>query len=359
VLKKQVHRGAEAPGHVSDIDPYALMFDELIAHYKTNGQPEDVLILQQCLYLKCACKLSEPLDEGQEANFKRKILASYAKRWGWSRKTLYHLDNQQEWSFKQRVQLSTRIHRFLIKCYRRISKELSNQQQSLDQKDMTVLGRRLSTFYGKKTDKIEFLRSAFDVSLYCEKVTVALKQLKNGGEVWSVYAGDLLSKSGIIDESQKMAQASSAIGLMMWCVSSKVIDAKSTVYLDYNYGEISELDLNDLVRHLCKYLPAVKVSTLPRSDLLAPERIKTCLAIVNFPTLRQKAVVEDVAVLYTTTWGETFLKHGEEVLDNLWYELREVTPQPACHVMVPRGNQQARIIGQFMESSDISFNVLY
>lgn len=359
VLKKQVHRGAEAPGHVSDIDPYALMFDELIAHYKTNGQPEDVLILQQCLYLKCACKLSEPLDEGQEANFKRKILASYAKRWGWSRKTLYHLDNQQEWSFKQRVQLSTRIHRFLIKCYRRISKELSNQQQSLDQKDMTVLGRRLSTFYGKKTDKIEFLRSAFDVSLYCDKVTVALKQLKNGGEVWSVYAGDLLSKSGIIDESQKMAQASSAIGLMMWCVSSKVIDAKSTVYLDYNYGEISELDLNDLVRHLCKYLPAVKVSTLPRGDLLAPERIKTCLAIVNFPTLRQKAVVEDVAVLYTTTWGETFLKHGEEVLDNLWYELREVTPQPACHVMVPRGNQQARIIGQFMESSDISFNVLY
>ena len=359
LLKKHVHRGAEAPGHVADIDPYALMFDELIAHYKANGQAEDIAVLQQCLYLKCGCTLSLPLVEGEQANFKRKIMASYAKQWGWSRKLLAHLDNQQDWTFNERVQLSRRIHRFLLKCYRRISKEISHHQQVMDQKDMTVLGRRLSTYYAKKPDKIEFLRRAFDESLYCEKITIAMRQLKNGNEVWSAYAGDLLSKSGIIDDSQKVTQAASAIALMVWLVSSKIIDTNSKVYLDYNYGEVSELDLNDLLKHLCKYFPPVKVSSLPRNDLLAPERITACFAIVNFPTLRQKATVENISILYTTSWGETFLRHGSDVLDTLWYDLQEVTPKPPCYVMVPRGNQQARILGEFLEANELNFTVLY
>ncbi len=359
LLKKHVHRGAEAPGHVADIDPYALMFDELIAHYKANGQAEDIAVLQQCLYLKCGCTLSHPLVEGEQANFKRKIMASYAKQWGWSRKLLAHLDNRQDWTFNERVQLSRRIHRFLLKCYRRISKEISHHQQVMDQKDMTVLGRRLSTYYAKKPDKIEFLRRAFDESLYCEKITIAMRQLKNGNEVWSAYAGDLLSKSGIIDDSQKVTQAASAIALMVWLVSSKIIDTNSKVYLDYNYGEVSELDLNDLLKHLCKYFPPVKVSSLPRNDLLAPERITACFAIVNFPTLRQKATVENVSILYTTSWGETFLRHGSDVLDTLWYDLQEVTPKPPCYVMVPRGNQQARILGEFLEANELNFTVLY
>ncbi|AFT79260.1 adenylate cyclase [Alteromonas macleodii str. 'Black Sea 11'] len=359
LLKKHVHRGAEAPGHVADIDPYALMFDELIAHYKKHGQAEDIAVLQQCLYLKCGSALSQPLVEGEQANFKRKIMASYAKQWGWSRKLIVHLDNQQDWTFNERVQLSRRIHRFLLKCYRRISKEISHHQQVMDQKDMTVLGRRLSTYYAKKADKIEFLRRAFDESLYCEKITIAMRQLKNGDEVWSAYAGDLLSKSGIMDESQKITQASTAIALMVWLVSSKIIDTNSKVYLDYNYGEVSELDLNDLLKHLCKYFPPVKVSSLPRNDLLAPERVTACFAIVNFPTLRQKATVEDVSILYTTSWGETFLKHGDDVLDTLWYDLQEVTPKPPCYVMVPRGNQQSRILGEFLEANELNFTVLY
>ncbi len=359
LLKKHVHRGAEAPGHVADIDPYALMFDELIAHYKKHGQAEDIAVLQQCLYLKCGSALSQPLVEGEQANFKRKIMASYAKQWGWSRKLIVHLDNQQDWTFNERVQLSRRIHRFLLKCYRRISKEISHHQQVMDQKDMTVLGRRLSTYYAKKADKIEFLRRALDESLYCEKITIAMRQLKNGDEVWSAYAGDLLSKSGIMDESQKITQASSAIALMVWLVSSKIIDTNSKVYLDYNYGEVSELDLNDLLKHLCKYFPPVKVSSLPRNDLLAPERVTACFAIVNFPTLRQKATVEDVSILYTTSWGETFLKHGDDVLDTLWYDLQEATPKPPCYVMVPRGNQQSRILGEFLEANELNFTVLY
>ena len=186
-----------------------------------------------------------------------------------------------------------------------------------------------------------------------------MKLLKNGDEIWTAYAGDLLSKSGIIEKSQKITQASDAISLMVWCVSSRIIDTKSKVHLDYNYTEVSELDLNDLLKHLCKYFPPVKVSALPRNDLLSAERITTCMAIVNFSTLRQKPTVEETTLLYRTSWGETFIKKERDALDELWYDLQEVTPPPSCFVMVPRGNQQSRILGEFIESSDVKFTVLY
>ena len=359
LLKKHVHRGEDAPGNVSVIDPYALMFDQIIVHYEQHGQPEDILLLQQCLYLKCGCKLSEPLKEYERPTFKRKIVAAYAKRWGWSRKMLYHLDNQHEWTFHERMQLSRLIHRFLLKCYRRISSQLDTHQQAMDKRDMAVLGRRLSTFYAKSPNKIGYLRCAFEENLYCECITVATKRHKNGTETWSVYAGEQFSKTGKIDSSYRITQASDAIELITWCVSNRIIDAKSKVILDYNASEITETDLNDLVKHLSQLFPPIKVSSLPRDDLLAPERITKCLVLLNFPTLRQKATVEDVSVLYSTSWGETFLVHGKDVLDNLWFELQEVSPPPPCYVMVPRGNQQMRIHNEFIESTKLTFSPIF
>ena len=359
LLKKHVHRGEDAPGNVAVIDPYALMFDQLIEHYEKEGQPEDILLLQQCLYLKCGCKLSEPLKANETPTFKRKIIAAYAKRWGWTRKMLYHLDNQSEWSFHERMQLSRLIHRFLLKCYRRISSQLDTQQQAMDKKDMAVLGRRLSTFYAKRPNKIEYLRCAFEDNLYCECITVALTQHKDGSEIWSVYAGEQFRKSGKIDPSQRISQASSAIELIIWCILNRIIDAKSKVILDYNSSEITETDLNDIAKQLCHHFPPVKVSSLPRNDLLTSERITKCLVFVNFPTSRHKATVEDVSVLYSTSWGETFLIHGKNVLDTLWFELQEVSPPPPCYVMVPRGNQQMRIHNEFTEFTKMTFSPLY
>ncbi len=358
LLKKRVHHGAEAPGQVATIDPYALMFDQLIAHYQAKGQDEDVLLLQQCLYIKCGCALSVPLAKGETATFKRKIMAGYARNWGWTRTDLQHLDAQRDWSFHERVQLSRRIHRFLIKCYRRISAQISAGKQAMSKEDMTVLGRRLSTFYGKKPNKIDFLRCAFDDGLYCDHITVKQQRRKNGDEVWSAFAGDQLSKSGKVEEGQRIAHAPNPVELMVWCVASRIIDSKTNVLIDYNAGDINETDLKDLVRLLSLYFPPVKVTALPREDLLASERVTTCLAIINFPTSRQKATVEDLMVLYATTWGQSFLVHGTDALDKLWFELQETTPAPACYALIPRGAQQKRIYAEFAESTDIHFGLL-
>ncbi|MDO6566431.1 class I adenylate cyclase [Alteromonas sp. 1_MG-2023] len=359
LLKKHVHRGAKALSKVPAVDPYALMFDQLIMHYENNGQPEDVLLLQQCLYLKCDCKLSLPIEPDRSSTFKRQIISAYVIKWGWTKKDLAYLDNQQVWTLKERIELSQRIHKFLLNCYRRISTQISPEQQKMNRQDMTVIGRRLSTFYAKKLNKIKFLRRAFDENLHCDTVTVSVKRNKAGLETWSAFAGDQLSRTGKVDQSQKITQSRSAIELIAWCVASRIIDASTKVLLDYHAGDMSELDLSDLLKHVCRYFPPIKVSSLPRADLLSPQRVTTCFALVNFQTARQKASVEEVSVLYNTSWGETFLLHGKDALDKLWFEIQSASPTPSCYVLVPRGHQQSRIQGEFLESTDIEFSLLY
>ena len=61
----------------------------------------------------------------------------------------------------------------------------------MDVKDMTVLGRRLSTFYSKKANKIDFLRRAFDAESYCDRVTVSLKQRKNGEKKFGEFMPEI------------------------------------------------------------------------------------------------------------------------------------------------------------------------
>lgn len=357
LLKKRVHNGDEAPGSVATIDPYALMFDQLIAHYTAIQQPDVVELLQQCLYIKCGTRLSQPLDK-EKVTFKRRIVAGYVKQWGWTRAELRHLDNINNWSFQEMVKLSRRIHSFLIHCYRRMSAKLSLDSQSVSKEDMTVLGRRLDTFYSKKENKIPFLRSGFDDKVYCPQITVKKHRKKGGDAVWVAYYGDQLGKLGKVLDKTRMMQTHCPVQLMLWCVCNRIVDDKTQILLDYDTDPVTDFDLGQFVKHALTLFPPVKINALARDALLAPQQIKTCMVVLNFTTIRLKATVEEVTVIYTTTWGETFIASGIEALDSLWFELQEVSPPPPCYLYVPRSSHSRRIAHDFQQSNEQPFTVL-
>lgn len=357
LLKKRVHNGDEAPGNVATIDPYALMFDQVIAHYEAKGDDDVVLLLRQCLYIKCDCELSKAAKDN-EASFKRRIMIGYAKRWGWSRNDLMHLDNLENWSFQEKIQLFRRIHQFLILCYRRMSGKMPKDNQLVSQEDMTVLGRRLDTFYSKKPNKIEFLRSGMDELVYCPTVTLKLTRRKNGTSLWTMYSGDQLGKLNKSVEKTRITNAACLVRLMLWCICNRVIDANSEILLDYDTDPISESDLYQFVKHAVNLFPPVKVNSLPRTALISPQKIEACLVVLNFTTSRLKATVEDVVVIYSTSWGETFLANGVEALNGIWYDLQEMPAGSPCCAYVPHCSQRQRVFDAFCDTADHEFLLL-
>lgn len=357
LLKKRVHYGEEAPGNVANIDPYALMFDQLVTHYQSADEPETVLLLQQCLYIKCNCKLSQPVPEN-EVTFKRRIIAGLVRQWGWTKSQIRHLDNSHNWTLTELMQLSRKIHRFLIYCYRRMSAQLQMDNQNVSREDMAVLGRRLDTFYSKKEHKLDFLRIGFDDKVFCPVITIKQHRRKNGQQIWAAYYGDQLGVLGKNQDKARITSADSPVQLILWCVCNRVIDISTTVLLDYDTDPVTDSDIHALIKHFGNIFGPVRVNAIPREALLSPMQIKSCMVVLNFTSSRLKPGVDEVIVIYSTTWGETYVVPGKDALDKLWFELQESYPRPPGYIFIPESSQRKRIYQAFIDSAEQTFELL-
>ena len=355
LLKKRVHNGSHAPGNLEFIDPYALMFDELIEFYTRAEKPEIVELLQLCLYIKCDCQLSLPARK-EDLNFKRHIISSYVEKWNWSVNKLNKVDRLKYWDFRDLLKLSRQIHAFLINCYRRMSVKLADEEQSVSQEDMTVLGRKIDTYYSKKPNKVEYLRSAFDNELYCDIITIKAELKANHKKKWSMYAGNQLDWEDSAPEKVHLYSSFSPVDLVVWGVRNRILDSKTIVLLGYQTETLCEKDLNKLILNCEKMFPPIKVSEIPRDDMLLPSRITHCLAVANFESRKLKPEIETLQVIYSNTWGELYNLNGVQALRELRYDLNDVKPLPVTALMLPDESHAKRLIEDFFKKTEMKFS---
>lgn len=358
LLKKRVHNGTQAPGEVDYIDPYALMFDELIDHYTRVNNEEVIKLLQLCLYIKCNSALSLSFNSGG-SNFKRQIITSYVKSWGWSEEKIKKIDRIKYWNFQELSFLSKQIHSFLISCYRRMSEKLKHNKQTVSQQDMTVLGRKIDAYYSKKDNKIDYLRSAFDNELYNDTVTIKAERRADASREWLIYAGNQTKGTGVNLEKFLLKSGTDPIQLVVWAVSNRILDGKTKILLGYKTEPLIEEDLQQLAQRIESLFPPVKISELPREALLVPARILNCLAVVNFESRRGNADIESLTLIYSTSWGEIYTLEGFEALEALWFDLFEVPKKPGTFVLVPEGSHQKRIFQDFVRRTHETFQAAF
>lgn len=355
LLKKRVHTGTHMAGNLQLVDPYALMFDELMHHYEVVGDQDSIELLRLCLYIKCACQLSQP----GENHFKRQILSSYVKSWGWAWQRVKKLDEIHDWNFQELIQLSRQIHGFLINCYRRISARISQYtKQTVSEEDMTVIGRRIEAFYAKKADKIECLRSAFEEELYCRTVALEADMLLGKKRRWNLYDESPMPEKSAVQGQILLKSGEDPIELMLWAVRNRIIDSKTEIRLGYKTEPVTEVDLYKLVRQFERLFPPVRISQLPRQDLLSAPRITALLMIANFESRRSKPEVDSLKLAYVTSWGEYFMISGFEGLKGIWASLQRNRPRPSLVLYLPEATLKPRLEEHFIMRSGLAPDVV-
>ncbi|WP_102798189.1 class I adenylate cyclase [Bowmanella denitrificans] len=358
LLKKCVHTGTNPMAQQEHVDPYGLMFDELIGHYQKTEHQQVVQLLQLCLYLKCGCALSRDTSEAQN-NFKREIISHYVWEWGWTPDKVRKIDHLSSWSFSEKSQLSRQVHAFLINCYRRMSSRIANQKQTVSQEDMTVIGRKLDTFYSKKPHKVEYLRSVFDNELYCRTVTIKADPDTLSKRNWSMFAGDQISARAELLRKEHLKSSYNPIDLIVWAVWNRIMDSQTRIQLDYHTEPVTEEDLYKLVGKAERLFPPRRVSELPRQALLEPAKVLNCLIVLNFESRRLKPDVETVRVIYTNSWGELYSLSGLEALAPLRQEMGDNNLAKQAHILVPEGAHKQRLYENFAMRTGLEFRHIY
>ncbi len=356
VLKKRVHAKPDKEGDLKDKDPYAMMFDQLVDFYQSRGDKETVDLLQTCLYIKSECKLTVPTFDNV-MNFKRQIIVNYVMEWGWDKKRLKRLDNIEEWDFQQVSDLGKRIHNFLISCYRRISAKIQQQKQLVSAEDLTVIGRKIDSFYSKKDDKIVYLKRAFDEGLYVPSISIKteLDLGSSSKKRWMAFRGKLLDRNDVTKDETFLKESSDPVDLTLWCVFNRIINNRTKIYLSYTCDPLKEEDLKHFINEVTKLFPPIRISELPRDQLMAPSRILICLAVINFETWRNSTDLESVRTVYLTSWGELYSVSGFDALNSLRSRLFGDEQAAQTYVLTHNGPHKRRLYEQFKERTNLNF----
>lgn len=356
LLKKRVHHKSAGIDDIKNKDPYALMFDQLMDFYSKREDRETVELLQTCLYIKSECALTLPVTSDVK-NFKREIIVNYVMEWGWDKARLKRLDNIQNWDFQEVSDLGKRIHNFLISCYRRISSKIQQQKQLVNVEDLTVIGRKLDSFYTKKDGKIVYLKRAFDEGLYVSAISIKaeLDLGSTTNKKWMVFRGKRLDRGEIDRDETFLKESTDPVDLTLWCVFNRIINADTKIYLSYTCDPLKEEDLKAFIEEVTKLFPPIRISDLPREDLMAPSRILICLAVINFETWRNSADLESVRTIYLTSWGELYSVEGFDALAELRTALFGGETLPDTYVMTHDGPHKNRLYDEFKNKTQMEF----
>lgn len=319
IIKTRVHEKMGDENNGKNLDPYAVMFDHVLNSYKKKQKDDTLDLLTTCFYIKSDFKTLEFSKDKKDLNFKEKIILNYVKSWGWNQNKLNDLNEYKEWDFEKVLELGNKVHNFLLTTYRNLTDRLKTEnkvKQLISKEDITLLGRKLFSFYSQKPGKIQLLKRAFKGGLWQESVTFAGEYNKQRKIVWSVYRGQINKQSLLTSKvsNKLLRQSQDIVKIIIWAIFNNLIDKKTSMYLIPNASSVGMADIQNLVNVTLDTFPKVKISSLQNKDLLSSLKKIKMLIVLNFDSPKWVTEVDTISVIYLTNWGEYFCeKHkGKE-----------------------------------------------
>ena len=341
---------------VEERDPYLLMMDRLLMFYGRKKRPEVVDLLRKCFYNKVKVKVTTQLKRKPNPAFKEEAMIRYAEKWGWDDTRTGILNNYEEWNFDQMVKLGTELHAFLLDTYKRVTDELKGREDvkaGISNADLTVLGRKIFSFYKRKPGKLDPVKKASDDALRQESLTF-MPQVQMGKKpVWTVYRGNVSTDVArrINVERAAIRKSASLAELACWLCVNQIIDAGTFLHLIPNALPVHLKTIQELVKGIIEFMPPRGISSLDNEALLKSEQITGIVAIANFVSQPWVKDMEEVTLLYRNSHGEIFCealdaKAGTERLAAL---ARNMLPGATANInhyfriFIPRAENSAKI----------------
>jgi adenylate cyclase class 1 len=284
----------------------------------------------------------------------------YIKSWGWDHSKLDDLNDFKSWGLKKELLLGNQVHDFLIQTYRSLSDRIKKDKKVkrlITDEDMTVLGRKLFSFYAQKPGKIQLMRRVFTEGLALNSVTFSAYYNKQQNIVWCIYRDKLKKHTLLIADAKEklLRQDDDIVNILIWAIYNQMLDRQTSMHLIPNPSHLSLTAIQEFVNITLDTFPSVKISSLKNEALLSPSRKIKMLFIINFSSPTWVKEIETISIIYLTSWGELFCeshraKEGtqkavEYLVENLTDNIANL--KKCYQIFVPSSNHSRSIYNFF------------
>jgi adenylate cyclase class 1 len=295
---------------ITEIDPYLLLARDIVAFYQQSAavQQDDNLI-RECLFLKTL----EGMKSQQKTPHLKKTMA-LMQSWNLLPEQMAKFLHISNWRYNDLLAAGVEVHNYLLSTYKRLRQlfatlEKEGLEHTITQRDISILGRKLFTFYENKADKIEYIRS-LSRDIMCQKaITIHITKYE-GSIYFYAFQGEQTSDSIRTNTELQIKRDSNILTLITWLVVNGILQKNTEIHLAKNLLNITLAEIREVTGKIIATFPLINFSKISATDLLKKERIVKALAIINFHKLPIRAEKElHSSIVTLNNYGEHFIHH--------------------------------------------------
>lgn len=298
---------------LTEIDPYILLARDIIALYtKEKSEQKRAALIQECLFLKTleGFESQKNTKFGQTSHLKATM--DMMQSWNLLPENYTHFMRFRDWNYKELIAFGAKVHDYLIETYKRlrwIFKSFgADTGLTITERDISILGRKLFTFYEQKPNKIDYIRSVSRDLMVQRHITIHITKYEG---VFHYYAfqGQLDHETVKKNVESVIKRENNLIRLIVWLLANGILSVKTQLHLTKNFLPIDLVDIQKLTELLIKTFPIIHFSRISPANLLKRETVLRALAIVNFEKEPVKGSKTMKSTMVTeNSYGEYFIQ---------------------------------------------------
>jgi adenylate cyclase len=182
----------------------------------------------------------------------------------------------------------------LIKLYREMEGVYRLQESRIDEKDLTIIGRKIAVHYAKKKHKVSILHKP-DFPLNFSGI-----RLKLANNQWNTDFDDggsisLISNAGLIDN----------IAFLVW----NNLFVSTMLVMEPNSSSVTIQEIINLGKKIRELFGTYDRVMHELTDFLKDEYIRKMMVVISFEKSPWEKDINDFHLIYQNSWGELFVRH--------------------------------------------------
>lgn len=250
-FKNSVYQGNN---DINDLDPYLMMLNKVEEYLLKENQQERLELARNSFYMKVDEKLSDANEKGED--WRRELLSSYVKKWGWPYTRMMKLDARDEWKIKRVVEERKALVKEFMNSYRVISDFARNEEDNstyISKSDLNILGRKLFAAFERKAGKVEIVYRGITPDMFESHVSIHQISSESDKDYWMAFSGMVNEQQA--EFSAPLHRTYSLMEMLTWCFFNKIINNKTIIALFTHNSDLSDKELELIIETLEKLFP--------------------------------------------------------------------------------------------------------
>ncbi|MEJ2574905.1 MAG: class I adenylate cyclase [Gammaproteobacteria bacterium] len=325
-FKRNIYNGETS---LDQLDPYIMLYRAIEEYLNNLSEFERLDFARRCFYFKVNERLSIKLAS-HNVTWRRELVEELAKAWGWGGVYLEMLDGHSTWKINRVLCERKVLVSELIHCYRVLS-NFAREHAGLmliNQKDITVLGRKLYAAFERRAGKVEIINRGISDSIWEGQVSLHQFYAPDGREVWAMFRGAVAA--GEIAVRMPLKRGCTVSELIVWSYCNGLIDHRTSLALHTQNSHLTMRELRSMIQVLQRAFPVEEIMATDINDLVYSARAVIAVIFINVgvdPLYQYTRLVRHLATARTDalnfsglaenlalTFDQTILTSWKEVL---------------------------------------------